>query len=1117
MNKKFKSILAVLVMSSSGVYAQSQQLNDFQTPPSSAKPRVWWHWMNGNITKEGIQKDLEWMSRVGIGGFQNFDANLFTPVVVSKKLVFMTPEWKDAFKFMTQTADQKGLEMAIAGSPGWSVTGGPWVEPKDAMKKYVWTETRIEGGKAFSGKLPRPADVIGKFQNVQLGAGGLTGGFVGEKPTFYQDALVIAYRLTKAEKTVAELNPKVSSSGGVFIFEGLTDNDLFNKNELPAMEIGQDMWIQYEFDSPQTIKAFSVAGASETPLGEFNGNPKNRTLKVSDDGGSFKTIATVEGGTNPYNTVSIRPTTAKFWRMCWETLKPEVNGLMAMMGAQADRKPEGVKVAEFVLHNTDRIDQFEDKAGFTPWKESSPLPPNGGNSSVEAISENDVIDLTSKMSADGSLNWTPPTGSSPIGGGGGWVIIRLGYSLTGRQNHPASPEATGLEVDKLDKEAVRKYINTYLDMYKDATGGLMGEKGLKYMVLDSYEAGHMNWTKSFPEEFQKRRGYDLKVWIPVLTGRIVKSLQDSEKFLWDFRKTIGELIAENHYDVIGEELKKRGMERYTESHEGGRIYLADGMDVKRNSDIPMSAMWTPGSLVGGADEEVRSEADIRESASVANIYGKPFVAAESMTSAGKPFQEYPERLKRTADLEMASGLNRFVIHTSVHQPLDDKKPGFSLGPFGQYFTRQETWAEVGGKAWMAYLGRSCYLLQQGRNIADVLYYYGENNNITWICREKLPTIPAGYEFDFVNSSALINAIQAKNGKLVAQSGNTYTVLMLDESAKLMTLPVLKKIKTLVDAGVTVIGSKPERSPSMADNDAEFQKMANEVWKKSNVIANTNAATNANVETRHALSLQRQQPDVIIGNTKNKILYRHRQTADQDIYWLDNRSANATDAEVSFRVTGKGPELWNPVTGKTEKVSYQIKDGRTIVPLKFESWDAFFIVFSRDGKSTVSSYTKPTASETTIASVATPWKVSFNDKSVIFDKLTSWTENADADVQYFSGTATYENTFTAPKPPMGASIILDLGDVKNIAEVIVNGKNMGVAWKKPFKVDITEAIKAGDNSIQIKVTNLWPNRIIGDAQPDAKQKTTFTTMPFYRADSPLLPSGMMGEVKVNVVK
>ncbi|MDF7819318.1 glycosyl hydrolase [Runella sp. MFBS21] len=1098
--KKWLSIGAGLLLLTGNSFAQNVQSKDFQTPPSTAKPRVWWHWMNGNITKEGIQKDLEWMQRVGIGGFQNFDANLFTPVVVPKKLVFMTPDWKEAFKFTTQLADQKGLEMAIAGSPGWSVTGGPWVKPEDAMKKYVWTETPLEGGKIFAGKLPRPSDVTGKFQNVGLGAGGLTGGFVGERPHFYQDALVIAYRLPSVEKTLVELNPSVSSSGGTFTLKDLTDNNLEKSSMLPPTEVGHEMWIQYTFETSQTFKAFSVAGANESPLSEFRGNPENRTLKVSDDGVHFRELAKLSGSTVPYNTVAIVPTTSKYWRLCWTTLAPTPNMFAAMAGRPAgEAKPEGVNVAEFVLYSGSRIDQLEDKAGFTPWKEDGKLGIENNTEKTDAIQAEEVVDLTSNMSADGTLNWTVPAGN--------WVAIRLGYSLTGRQNHPASPEATGLEVDKLDKGAVRRYINTYLDMYKDATGGLMGAKGLNYMVLDSYEAGHMNWTKSFPEEFQKRRGYDLKRWIPVLTGRIVKSLEASEHFLWDFRKTIGELIAENHYDVIGEELKKRGMKRYTESHEGGRIYLADGMDVKRYSDIPMSAMWTPGSLAGGTDEEVRSEADIRESASVANIYGKPIVAAESMTSVGRPFQEYPERLKRTADLEMASGLNRFVIHTSVHQPLDDKKPGFSLGPFGQYFTRQETWAEAGGKAWMTYLGRSCYLLQQGRNVADILYLYGENNNITWICREKLPAIPAGYEFDFVNSSALLNAIQVKNGKLVAQSGNSYSVLVLDESTKFMTLPVLKKLRDLVKAGAKVIGAKPVKSPSLTDNATEFQSIANEIWAHPNAAVETLH----DVETLHATSLPTPKPDVIINKTTNRILYRHRQTATQDIYWLNNRSAEATDAEISFRVAGKVPELWNPETGKIEKISYHIKDGRTIVSLRLESWGAMFIVFGN--ATSQRSFTKPTTTETTIVTLSNPWKVKFNDKNVVFDKLSSWSENANTDVKYFSGTATYENTFSIAKPSASASIILDLGDVKNIAEVIVNGKNVGTLWKKPFKVDITSALKAGENAIQVNVTNTWVNRLVGDAQPNVQQKTTFTTMPFYRKDSPLVPSGLIGEVKV----
>ncbi|KAA9347026.1 glycosyl hydrolase [Larkinella humicola] len=1084
-------------------FAQPSALQKgFQTPPNTAKPRVWWHWMNGNITKEGITKDLEWMSRVGIGGFQNFDASLFTPAVTPKKLVFMTPEWKDAFKHTTDLAQKLQLEMAIAGSPGWSVTGGPWVPASDGMKKYVWTETRVPGGqpnaaRPFSGKLPQPPNTTGNFQNVPLGAA-MLGGSAGKPQNYYADAAVIAYRLPTAEKLLASLNPKITSSGGTFSLADLTDGDLAKTTLLPPMEVGQDMWIQYAFDSPQTVKAFTIVGAtSGGALAEFRGAPDNRTLKVSDDGVTFRDVVVIRGSTVPQNTMSILPTTARFFRVTFKTLEPQGNPFAAMMGGSAaPGKPEGVPVAELVLHNTDRVDLFEEKAGFNPWKESTH---SLIKTDADAIPTQDVVDLTAKMSADGTLNWTPPAG-------GDWVVMRLGYSLTGRNNHPASPEATGLEVDKLDNVAVRKYIDTYLDMYKEATGGQMGAQGLQYMVLDSYEAGHMTWTKAMPEEFKKRRGYDIKPWLPVLTGRVVNSAEASEKFLWDFRKTIGELIVENHYEVIGDALKARGMKRYTESHEGGRIYLADGMDVKRKADVPMSAMWTPGSLAGGADEEVRSEADIREAASVAHIYGQNLVAAESMTSVGNAFSWHPEKLKRTADLEMASGLNRFVVHTSVHQPLDDKKPGISLGPFGQYFTRQETWAEQ-ANVWMSYLGRSCFLLQQGKPVVDVLYYYGENNNITQLCTQKLPTIPAGYAFDFANATVVKTALRVEGGTMVTPSGQQYRLMVLDSSARTMTLPVLKKLGELVQAGMHVAGVKPERSPSLSDNPAEFTALVNQIW------------THPNVSTKpvdSVLSAMNVPKDVDISGAKARILYVHRQTADMDLYWLDNRSDNPNAATVSFRVTGKVPELWNPETGKTEKVSYQIKDGRTIVPLQFESWQAYFIVF-RD-KAMVTSYTKPAVTESSVVSVAGAWKVAFQEgrgapAQATVNTLASLTENTDPGVKYFSGTATYENAFDVPKVTKNASYILDLGEVKNIAEVIVNGKTVGTVWKKPFRIDVTQALKTGRNTVQIKVTNLWVNRLIGDAQGGVTSKITFTTMPFYRADSPLLPSGLLGPVRV----
>ncbi len=1092
-------------------YAQTTLQQDFQNPPNAARPRVWWHWMNGNITKEGITKDLEWMKRVGIGGFQNFDASLFTPNVTPKKLVFMTPDWKDAFRHTTDLAQKLQLEMAIAGSPGWSVTGGPWVPAGDAMKKYVWTETRVTGGRPFSGKLPQPPGTAGKFQNAPLTADLFSGPAGGQQsPAFYADAAVIAYRLPANEKPIATLKPNITSSGGTFNLADLTDGDLAKTTMLPPVEVGQDGWVQYEFDSPQTVKAFTIVGAPPAgELAEFRGMPDNRSLKVSDDGVNFRDVVVIRGSTIPQSTMSIVPTTAKYFRFTFRTEKPEGNPFAEMTGGSAEPgKPQGVPVAELVLHNTDRVDLFEQKAGFSPWKE-------GQHSLVkadaDAIPTGDVVDLTSKMSADGTLNWTPPAGaaSTAAASTGDWVVMRLGYSITGRKNHPASPEATGLEVDKLDRVAVKKYIDTYLDMYKDATGDRLGAKGLEYMILDSYEAGHMTWTKAMPEEFAKRRGYAITPYLPVLTGRVVGSAEASEKFLWDFRKTIGELIVENHYEVIGEALKARGMKRYTESHENGRIYLADGMDVKRRADIPMSAMWTPGSLAGGSDEEVRSEADIREAASVAHIYGQNLVAAESMTSIQNAFSWHPEKLKRTADLEMASGLNRFVIHTSVHQPLDDRKPGFSLGPFGQYFTRQETWAEQ-AKPWIDYLSRSCYLLQQGKPVVDVLYYYGENHNITSAFADKLPAIPAGYAFDFANATALKEALRVENGRIVTPSGQTYRVLVLDGTSNtMMTLSVLKKLSELVKAGMKVVGAKPERSPSLSDNSAEFTALVNQIWSSPNVSTKP-------IET--VLSELNIPKDVDVTGAKADVLYVHRQTADADLYWLDSRSADPNEATVSFRTTGKVPMLWHPQTGKMEAVSYQIKDGRTVVPLQFDSWDAYFVVFR--GNATTTAYTKPATKTGDVVIIDSPWTVRFQEgrgapQQAQFASLNSWTDNTEAGIKYFSGTASYRNTFTLPSVAKNSRYELNLGEVKNIAEVIINGQNVGTVWKKPFRIDVTQALKAGSNTLQVNVTNLWVNRLIGDAQPGVTNKVTFTTMPFYRADSTLLPSGLLGPVRVLV--
>jgi hypothetical protein len=623
-------------------------------------------------------------------------------------------------------------------------------------------------------------------------------------------------------------------------------------------------------------------------------------------------------------------------------------------------------------------------------------------------------------------------------------------------------------------------------------------------------------------EFKTRKGYDMLQWLPVLTGRIVESAEASERFLWDFRNTLEELVAEYHYDELTKILHSRGMGRYTESHEGGRAFIGDGMEVKRSADVPMSATWTPGGF-GGSEAQgvsVRHKADVRESASVAHIYGQNLVAAESMTAIGNTWAYSPERLKPTADMELASGLNLFVIHTSVHQPVDDKIPGLGLGPFGQWFTRHETWAEQ-ALPWTTYLARSSYMLQQGQFVADVIYVYGQGTNITALFGNQLPPVPEGYNFDFLNAGAVPKVLSVKGGNIITETGMSYRILALDSSTQYMTVPVLRKIQDLVNAGVVVVGPKPIDTPSLSDDPTEFQSIADELWGDGTGERTIGQGKiYAGQTIADVLDDLQVKPDFEYTKPQNntEVLYVHRRMGDTNIYWINNRNNRFEDLEATFRVEGKAAELWNPETGDIQPASYQIADGRTTVPLNLKPNDAVFVVF-REATEELSRIL-PQPIETQLTTINGLWNVRFQPnrgapEQISLDRLTGWDQHSDPGVKYFSGTGIYTKTIEAPESwfQNGAELYLDLGDVKNLAEVIVNGESLGIVWKEPFRVNVTEALKPDANTLEIKVTNLWVNRLIGDAQLDATTKYTYTTQPFYQADSPLLPSGLLGPVQI----
>lgn len=1128
----------------------SALVKSFQTPPKDARPQVWWHWMDGNVSKEGIRKDIEWMKRNGIGGFHQFDAGgVNMPRAAKVKLPYLSDGWKDAFRFALNLADSLDMDVTIASAPGWSSTGGTWVKPEDAIKKLEWRSIDTRGGK-ISVQLPDLYNVVGPYQDYHTNNDRI------KIEPYGKDLYVLAVRLPYSDKSMNALGAQVSKS---------------------------ESTISVEFRKPQTIKSLTLKtmAMGDRPR---TGKPECRNiLECSDDGLKWRKVCDIEPTVLPYLTVNVPPTCAQFFRV------------------------KGEKLESLELFTVMKINHSQELGGFGIihdfWKYHTPY-------SKDAIRTSDIIDLTGKMTADGKLECSLPAGR--------WRIYRFGWSITGKINHPASPEATGLEVDKLDPDAWMRYFRTYLDLYKDAADGMLGEKGIRYLLVDSYEAGAYTWTPKLAKEFKARRGYDLLPWLPVLAGEIIGSSQMSERFLWDWRRTLGELFCEN-YDRINEIVNEYDLAgRYTESHEASRAYTGDGMDPKIKATIPMAAFWMENTPTGSAVPS--AICDIRESASVSHIYGQRLVAAESFSVNGDEGRAYtycPENMKYIADVGLSAGVNRFVIHESASQPNDQYLPGLQLFRYGQWLHRNETWGEY---AWVLtdYLARSSSMLQQGNSVADILLYYGEDLNITGLyggqAFSSLPQVPDGYNYDFANPTVLRSGIKVENRTLVAPSGARYRVLWLDRNCEVMSLDILKKIKEFADAGVIICGKEPKSCAGLKADDRAFASIVDDIWhsRRKNVFAKgledclrrsgiqpdfraTVTSPVAEPVVRHSsptikatggsaghfdkLSDQENAVEAPANapDSYGDFKYVHRTLPDStQIYWVRNFSGKDSNVELSFRDGGKFAAIFNPENGDVTDADVKLGNGRSTVSLPLLSADARFVVLSnrpqikvtidtvfvnttdttmictsdstevhpvdslvsaghfdtsassaqrklsdqgislRDQQNSVAEPVEAT----TIQTVTSTWQVHFDQKNggtadEEFPELVSWTRKENPIVKYFSGTAIYKTTVTIDSTQLATSarIFIDLGVVKNIADLSINGTPAGVLWKAPFRTaDIKPLLKEGDNLLEIKITNVWRNRMIGDVQPGEKHPVTAIRR-FYKSTDKLLPSGLLGPVRI----
>jgi hypothetical protein len=770
-----------------------------------------------------------------------------------------------------------------------------------------------------------------------------------------------------------------------------------------------------------------------------------------------------------------------------------------------------------------------------------------------AIDQNDIIDVTQYLKTDDTLQWNIPEGK--------WTIMRFGMRNNGAVTRPAPYPGIGFECDKFDTTAFKNHFDAFIGKLFSVSNFKRASKegGLFRLHMDSWEMGAQNWSDNFREEFENRRGYDPLPFLPVYAGQIVGSEEMSERFLWDMRITAQELVLENHAEYIKKLGQQYGLDLSIEPYD--MTPCAD-LDLGAVADVPSCEFWLKGYGFNSSFSSV-------EATSIAHIKGKPIVAAEAFTADSREgYAAYPGFLKNQGDWAFAAGINQFIYHTFVHKALDEHlRPGMTMGPYGVHWDRGQTWWPMVSD-YHKYVSRCSFVLQQGQTVADILYLTPEGAPHVFrpphSAMEGNDTIPdrKGFNFDGCSPQMLAEA-SVKNHKIVFPGGASYHLLVMPIQ-KTMTPGLLAKIEELIKTGANVVGIPPLKSPSLVNYpqcDIDVKKIAEKIWgatlpPKEITIKKcgkgkiywggdlSHSSDNELYPSYEATSslLRQMGVDEDFKSSNGKIRYTHKKLKDADIYFIANRTDDTFQTKCSFRVGEGAIELWNPLTGEIRELSqYTREKNYTSLPLTFDAFQSYFIVFDKTKTPTKNNNAKNFSNLIPLKQMEGEWKVSFNTRwggpeEVIFPSLSDWSQNKEEGIKYYSGIATYKKIFNFNSKVNGERIYLHLGEVKNIARVKLNGIDLGVIWTAPWQVEITDALTEGENHLEIDVANLWINRLIGDEHypddgikngkwpewlvnktPRPTKRFTFSTYKFYTKDSPLVKSGLLGPVQLLITE
>ncbi len=1112
--------------------------------PAEARPRCYWYWMNGNITREGILADLEGLAEVGVGGVNYFDIGLLP----SGPVVNRSREWYELVEFAVEEAEKRNIKVSM-NCPGWSGSGGPWITPELSMQELTWDETTVEGGSEFTAVLPQPPTRLG----------------------YYRDAAVLAFPTPASDEPLplpqvvdidGKLLPQAASTlkpSAVLTAPVLSQWPGMPSANSVSQEDNREVTLPAKFDLvfpyPVEVRSIFVRGA------KGGGSIHAQLFAWDDVSATFRPVVRLNSNTSgPFadhiGSASFAAVKSDKFRLVFET------------------RTEGqrVQIKALRFFSGFRVTNWTVKAGFSG-NPVSPDPNDCRPNEGDVIPLDQVVDLTGKLEADGRLNWLMPPGR--------WSILRIGQTPTGIYLFPTPVGSPGLDCDKLSREAADFHYDHCVKPLLQEFGPNLTRRAMAYYHVDSYESGWQNWTAKFPDDFRERRGYDLIKYMPALTGRAVGSIETTEKFLWDFRRTIGDLFADNNYGRLAERCHEDGI-RFSAEPYGGPF---EQLQVGLRADLPMTEVWLQ-QPINGKKSGLRAVVAGRAA-------GKKIIGAESFTSGLPNFgrwKDHPFSLKSLGDFIFCCGVNQYCIHVSTLQPLlgDHMRPGFTCGQNGIHFDRGETWWHHGGKEWVSYISRCQALLQSGGHVADILYFQG-NDSPSGVDPFEME-LPDGYDFDACGSE-ILNGASVQKGRIVLKCGKSYRYLVLPNHGR-VTLASLRKIMLLARNGARIAGGLPHESPSLVDvvGKGEYDQLVRELAMY----------VKGGQSFSQILADDKLPPDFSYDENRGMVLHSiHRQLGDTDFYFVASTSPNAGVIDCTFRVAGKTPELWYADSGLIESCSvYEETGGTTLIPLHFDPSGSVFVVF-RSGSpklhATAVSFVDDPASSLVLPqslpgslwsdgkkielraaqagqylitipgrqehrlevsalpapkTVDGPWALLFPagwgaPGKIVLDKLISWTEHSDAGVRYFSGTAIYKTIFPSISVAPHCKLFLDLGRVEIIAEVWLNGKSLGTLWKPPFVCEITGLLGPQNNELEVRITNLWPNRLIGDEQfPDdctkngqwksgvipawpewlkngqprpESRRLTFCTWKHWSREDSLLSSGLLGPVTLRQVR